>query len=238
MNVHVLDRPDPGLDLLAHNQRATFFFQNVWAEAVRAAFPEVRFRFLVLEEEGNVTAFMPVVEVPHGPLREIVSLPFGTHGGALLAPQVSAEGLGRLHQRFIGMLRSPSVFRYELTAFDPPPVLEADLMRRLGDHLVRSVAPVLQLGQGEESIWNAYDPRLRRSVRRAGKAGVVVEKGASHFGTFFDLYTVQSREWPLPWHHRRDRLEAMLAVLGDRAEVWIGSYEGEPLCAELVLYHP
>ena len=238
MRVNVSDRPDPGLELLARNQRATFFFQSVWGEAVRAAFPELRFRFLVLEEEGNVTAFMPVVEVPHGPLREIVSMPFGTHGGALTALEVSAAGLELLHRRFTGMLRSPRVFRYEVTAFDPPPALEAELMRRLGDHLVKSVAPVLELGQGEESIWNAYDPRLRRSVRRAGKTGIVVERGASHFGAFFDLYAAQSREWPLPWHHRRDRLEAMLAVLGDRAEVWIGSYEGEPLCAELVLYQP
>ncbi len=236
MRVTESDHPDPGV--LAKDPRATFFFENVWADALRTAFPGLGFRYLVLEEDGQVTAFLPVVEVPHGPLHEVVSMPFGTHGGALAAPEASEAGLGLLHQRFIALLRSPRVFRYELTAYDPPPKMEADLVRRLGRHLVRAVTPVLEVRQGEDAIWNAYDPRLRRSVRRAGKAGVVVEKGASHFGAFFDLYAAQSKEWPLPWHHHRDRLETMLGVLGDRAEIWLGSYEGEPLCAELVLYHP
>jgi hypothetical protein len=118
------------------------------------------------------------------------------------------------------------------------PVVEADLVRRLGRHLVRSVAPVLELQQGEEAIWEGYDQQLRRSVRRAGKSGVLVDKGRAHFGTFFDLYTAQSREWSVPWHHQRDRLEAMLAVLGDQAEIWVASYEGQSLCAQLALYRP
>jgi hypothetical protein len=236
MKVHVSDRPNPGV--LAENPRATFFFETIWADALRAAFPNLQFRYLELEEEGRITAFLPVVDVPHGRLHEVVSMPFGTHGGALALPEASAAGLGLLHDRFIAILRSPRVFRYELTAYDPPEIMEADLMRKLGRHLVRTIAPVLELEQGEEAIWTRYDPRLRRSVRRAGKAGVVVDKGPAHFGTFFDLYAAQSREWPLPWHHERGRLEAMLSVLGNRAEVWVGAYEGEPLCAELVLYHP
>jgi hypothetical protein len=238
MRVRESPVPDPGWSLLAHDPRATFFFQPAWAEALRAALPALIFRYLVLEEENRVTALLPLVEVPNGPLREIVSMPFGTHGGALVATEASASGLSLLYERFVSVLRKRAVFRYELTAYDPPPAVEADLVRRLGRHLVRTLTPVLGLRQGEDAIWNAYDPRLRRSVRRAKKAGVVVEKGASHFGTFFDLYAAQSREWPLPWHHRRDHLEAMLSVLGDRAEVWVGSFEGRALCGELVLYQP
>jgi hypothetical protein len=236
MRVHVSDRPDAGL--LARDPRATFFLQPVWADALRSAYPTLSFRYLLLEEDGRTTAFLPVVLVPNGPLREIVSMPFGTHGGVVSAPEASAEGLSLLHRHFASLLRSPRVFRFELTTFDPSPVVEADLVRRLGSHLVRSVAPVLELEQGAESIWEGYDPRLRRSVRRAGKAGVVVERGRAHFNTFFELYSGQSREWSVRWHHPQDRLEAMLAVLGDQAEVWIASYEGERLCTQLVLYQP
>jgi len=193
---------------------------------------------LLLEENGQMTAFLPVVEVPHGPLREIVSMPFGTHGGTVSAPEVSAEGVALLHRHFQKLLRSPRIFRFELTAFDPAPLVESDLVGRLGRHLLPSVAPVLTLEPGDERIWEGYDPRLRRSVRRAGKSGVVVERGHAHFDAFFDLYAGQSREWSIRWHHRRDRLEAMLAVLGNQAEVWIGSYEGQPLCTQLVLYQP
>jgi len=236
MRVHVSDRPDA--ELLARDPRATFFLQPLWADALRAAFPALSFRYLLLEEDERTTAFLPVVEVPNGPLREVVSMPFGTHGGAVAAPEASADGVGLLHRHFLRMLHSPRVFRFELTTFDPSPVVEADLVRRFGRHLIRSVAPVLALQQGEEAIWAGYDQQVRRSVRRAGKAGVVVDKGRAHFGPFFDLYAQQSREWSVPWHHQRDRLEAMLAVLGDQAEIWVASYEGQPLCGQLALYRP
>ena len=236
MKVQVADRPNLGV--LANNSRATLFFEPIWADALRAAFPNLRFRYLELEEDGRITAFLPVVNVPHGRLQEIVSMPFGTHGGALALPEATPAGLGLLHDRFIAYLRSPRVFRYELTTYDPPEVMETDLVKKLGRHLVRSVAPVLDLGRGEKAIWADYDQQLRRSVRRAGKAGVVVQRGLAHFNTFFDLYTRQSREWSLPWHHQRDRLESMLGVLGDQAEIWIASYEGQPLCTQLALYQP
>jgi GNAT acetyltransferase-like protein len=100
------------------------------------------------------------------------------------------------------------------------------------------VAPVLQLAPGEETIWEGYDPRLRRSVRRAEKAGLVAERGLARFNAFFELYAGQSRDWSIRWHHRRERLEAMLSVLGNQAEVWVGTYEGQPLCTQLVLYQP
>src|SRR5262245_42370763 len=143
MRVRVSDRPDP--ELLTRDARATFFLEPRWADALKAAFPALSFRYFLLEENGRTTAFLPVVEVPNGPLREIVSMPFGTHGGPVSTPEVTDEGLGLLHRQFLAMLRSPRVFRFELTTFDPTPQVEADLVRRLGRHLVRSVAPVLNL---------------------------------------------------------------------------------------------
>ena len=238
MKVRESDVLDTGRHILDRNPRATFFFQPEWTAAFLAAYPSADFRYLLLEEDGAVTAVLPVVRVPHGPLHEIVSLPFGTPGGPLLSSEASAAGMSLLNERFRAMVRRPGVFRFELSAYDPPPHLEADLVHKLGRDLVRSQVPVLELAQGEESIWMGYDTRLRRSVRRAGAAGVVVEKGASWFPTFFDLYLSQSREWPLPWHHRRDRLETMLQVLGDRAEIWVGLHEGQALCSEIVLYQP
>jgi GNAT acetyltransferase-like protein len=238
MRVRVSEVLDPARELLARERRATFFFQREWANALRDAYPSLTFKYLVLEEDGRVTAMLPVVQVPHGPLREIVSMPFGTHGGVLSAPEASLPGMELLHARFVAMLRHPGVFRYELTAYDPPAPVEADLLHRLGRDLVRTSVPVLDLAQGEETLWNAYDQRLRRSVRRAEQAGVVAQTGPAQFETFFELYAAQSREWPLPWHHRRERLATMVASLGDRAGIWTGSFAGQPLCAQLVLYQP
>ena len=229
--------PEPARALLT-DVRATFFFQPEWTAALAAAYPNAEFQYLLLEEDGVITAVLPMVRVPHGPLHEVVSMPFGTHGGPLMSSQASALGLGLLNERFRAMVWRPDVFRFELSTYDPPPHLEADLIAKLGRDLVRSQTPVLELAQGEESIWNGYDTRLRRSVRRADTFGVVVEKGDSWFPTFYDLYASQAQEWPLPWHHRRDRLEKMLAVLGDRAEIWVGLHEGRPVCSELVLYQP
>lgn len=238
MRVRESDDLDPGRFLLERDPRATFFFQPEWTAALRAAYPAATFRYLFLEEDGDVTAMLPVVRVHHGPLKEIVSMPFGTHGGALLSSDATPAGIDLLHRRFIALARRPSVFRFELSLYDPPASLERDLVQKLGRDLVRTQAPVLDLGQGDEAIWSGYDTRLRRSVRRADTVGVDIEHGLSLFPTFFDLYTSQSREWALPWHHNRERLLEMLAVLGDRADVWVGSLEGRALCAELVLYQP
>ena len=238
MKVYESDVLDPGRHLLERDPRATFFFQPEWTAALRTAYPKAVFRYLLLEEDGNVTAVLPVVFVPHGPLREIVSMPFGTHGGAIVASEASPEGIGALHRRFVALTHRPGVFRFELTAYDPPPRVERDLVGKLGGDLVRTQAPVLDLRQGDAAIWRGYDTRLRRSVRRADTVGIDVEHGRSLFPIFFDLYEAQSREWPLPWHHRRERLLEMVEVLGDRADVWVGSLNGQALCAELVLYQP
>jgi lipid II:glycine glycyltransferase (peptidoglycan interpeptide bridge formation enzyme) len=155
----------------------------------------------------------------------------------VVAPEASAAGLAALAQAFRRRVDRAGTVRHELTLFDPQARVRAALEPLLGRHLIETDVPVLDLTPNPEVVWERYDQRLRRSVRRAGQVGVVARRGRDGFETFYRLYAAQAREWPLPWHHRRDRLLRMIDALAERAEIWVGSYEGDPLCAQLVLVH-
>jgi hypothetical protein len=208
-------------------------------EALVCAYPEIHPRVLVLEEAGTAHGFLPYAEIPRARWREIVSLPFGTHGGPVVSAAASPAGIRALVEAFARRLRAPRVFRHELSVCDPSPALREPLVRALGDRLIESTTQVLDLTGGESALWEGYEQQLRRSVRRAGRAQVTVRPaGPEGLDAFHALYAAQTRSFPIPWSHGLPALRALTASPGIHARFWIASRAGRDLCAQMVLERP
>jgi hypothetical protein len=231
--------PETARPLLEADPRATTFLDPSWLEALVAAYPRFRPFHLLLEEGGRVTGVLPAAEARPLGLREIVSLPFGTHGGPLLDPAASEAGIRMLVGRFVELTGRLRTVRFEMTVFDPPAALAGVLDAMLGRHRIEETARVLDLRPGPDALWSAYDQKLRRNVRRAQKAGIWVRRGEGEADreAFFRLYAGQAEERTIAWHHRRPRLEVLFRMLGPRSGIWLAGRGEEILCAQLVLYH-
>lgn len=240
LRVHALSNPPAEAErLLEEDPRATIFLHPKWMNALVRGYPRLSPRYLVVEEDGEVAGFTPLAEIRPGGFREVVSMPFGTHGGPVLARGISEEGIRLLHREFVALTRRFGTARFEMTLFDPSETLTRELESALGSHRVTAATRLLDLTPGPEDLWKGYTQQLRRSVRVARKAGVEVreEPGTAGLDAFSRLYAGQSREWDIPWHHSRAALGEIVDSLGDDARIWVASHEGKDVCAQLTLYH-
>lgn len=231
--------PDAARPFLDADPRATFFLDPAWLEAVTGAYPRFRPFHLVLEEAGGVTGVLPVAETRPLGLREFVSLPFGTHGGPILAPTATEAGTVLLLERFAELTGRLRTVRFEMTVYDPPPALEGALDAALGAHRIDERNWVLDLRPGRDALWDGYEQRLRTNVRRARKSGVWIRSGEgdADLATFFRLYSGQAETRSIAWYHRQPQLETLARSLGSRCRIWLAGLGEEALCGQLVLYH-
>jgi hypothetical protein len=231
--------PEEALPLVGHDSSAGFFQHPRWMNAICKAYPRFRPICLVAEEDGVVVGVTSVVEIERFGLREVVSMPFGTHGGPVLSPEATPQAVKELNRCFVRRLRGPRTFRYEMTLLDPSQILKDDMQGRLGGDLIPGTSMILDLSPGAEELWNRYDQRLRRSVRIASRSEVVVreEKGPDGLDAFFQLYRNQAQTWELTWHHSREALGVLVNELAPDVKIWVAGLPDRDLCAQLTLYH-
>ena len=240
LGVSLSTSPPPEADrLVDEDPRATVFLHRKWIGALVRGYPRLSPRYLILMEDGEVAGFTPLAEIRPGGLRELVSMPFGTHGGPVVARGVSSAGIELLNREFMDLTRRFGTVRFEMSLYEPSETLTRGLESTRGVERIPSTTLVLDLTPGPEKLWEGYSQQLRRSVRIARKAGVEVreEPGTSGLESFYRLYRMQSREWEIPWHHSLEALTPMVDSLGEDARIWVASHEGRDVCAQLALLH-
>jgi hypothetical protein len=113
------------------------------------------------------------------------------------------------------------------------------------------LAHVLDLAGGFDHVWSKrFAQGARANVRKAEKAGVVVERGSSeeHVAAFYGLFDRQLDRWGAGQHeplwlaryrgHRRDpvrKFHLLAQALGDAFGIWVASLDGRPIATTLVL---
>lgn len=232
--------PPQAMRLLERAGGTLLFHQPRWIEAMRRAYPRFRPAHLLLEEDGSLSGVLPVMEKRAWGLGEVVSSPFGTYGGPILDAGASRDGVRALAKGFLARARRFGIFRFEMTLFDAAPHTREDLVAVLGGFAVPSGTWIIDLGAGEEAVWNGYEGRARTAVRRARELGVAaaVEDGDDAIAALHGLHEGQGRRRPIPWYHAREGLAAVKEVLGEDARVWLARHEGKPVAGALVLSNP
>jgi Acetyltransferase (GNAT) domain len=139
------------------------------------------------------------------------------------------------------------------TVIRPNPLLAAEWMAaaRPSVRAVARLSHVLDLEGGFERIWDERFTQLaRRNVRKAEKAGIVVERGSSekHLAAFEALWNRSLERWASRQHEplwlSRIRLRGqdpprkfrlLASTLGDAFGVWLASLDGRPVAGAIVL---
>lgn len=232
--------PESWQDLCLRDPHATLYLFPRWTEALLRAYPEYRPLYLVAVEDGRVAGLLPMVRRRRFGLDQYLSLPFGGHGGPVLAADAPPETVPALARAFARLVFSPRVIRFEMTVFRPSASLEEGLTPDLGRTFQQFRTHLVDLRPGFDEIWaHAYDKNTRNCVRMAERAGVTVaeETGEEALQTLYRLHRDQARAWPGVHAHPLRAIRAVRDTLGADARIYVARREGKPLVACLYLEH-
>ncbi len=230
--------PQEWAALCAQDPHATFFSGPRWMDALTRAYPAYRPGFLVAREGKAVAGVLPFVRLRKYGLSQILSLPFGTHGGPILAADAPPGTAPALARAFGRRVRLPSVLRYEMMVYDPTPARRAALAPVFGRVFQEFRTHVVDLTPGFEEIWTRrYDKNTRNCVRVAERAEVTAgeERGPEAVDILYRFHLEQSEGWPGIRPHPREALAAVAGSLGEGARIYVARVQGEPVAAVLFL---
>lgn len=233
--------PPPGWDSLCEEEpRATLFLHPRWMEAMLRAYPRYRPLYLVAMEGGTVSGGIPVVRMSRLGTEQFLSMPFGSHGGPLLAPGADPEAARALAREFRELGTGLRTLRFEMSVFDPPATLREAMAGPLGFSFQDFRTHVVDLRPGFEELWrNGYRRGTRKCVRAARRAGVEIHAQPAEEGLniLAELHGRQSRSWEGVHPYSGDALAAIAGVYGLDARIYAARRDGETLAACLFLTH-
>ena len=232
--------PSSWPDLWAADPRATLFLHPRWMKALTRAYPSYRPRYLVARDHGDVVGLLPLVQTSRLGMHRILSLPFGTHGGPLLAARAPAGTAPSLAREVLRLATRPRTVRFEMTVYDPPAALREALEPSLGEFFQDFRTHVVDLTVSFRELWeHRYFKNTRNCVRMAERGGVTVavERGREAVGLLARLYAEQSKGWAGIVPYPEEVLQAVVDTLGDDARIYVARHEGKPLAACFNLEH-
>jgi CelD/BcsL family acetyltransferase involved in cellulose biosynthesis len=232
--------PSAWAELCRNDPRATLFTHPRWMEAVLRAFPGHRPLYLVAVDGDRAQGLIPLVRRRRLGLDQILSLPFGTHGGPLVAPNAGPDTVPALARAFRELVSGIRVMRFEMTVFNPGAALEEGLAGELGGWARRMTTHLIDLTPGFDHLWDErYDRNTRNCVRMSERAGVTAaeETGPEALAVLHRLHEAQARDWTGIHAFSLDALRGVCDTLGTDARIYVARREGKPLMACLFLEH-
>jgi FemAB-related protein (PEP-CTERM system-associated) len=108
----------------------------------------------------------------------------------------------------------------------------------LGARRDEKVRMVLDLPTDGKALWNGLDAKVRNQVRKGDKNQLSVRWGGEELlGDFYRVFAVNMRDLGTPVYSRR-LFGAILAQMGERAELAVTDYQGRPVAGALLVHDP
>ena len=196
-----------------------------WKDAIEGAYGH-RAPYLIARTDGRVTGILPLVAVRSRLFgASLSSLPFVDFAGAAALDDASRDALVTKAVELAGSLR----VRYlELRQTTP---VSATLPTA-----THKVLMTLTLPENEDAMWSALSSERRNRVRRAQKAGLVVEVGdAAVLPRFYDIWTRNMRDLGSP-PHSREFFAAVMRHFGSNAAILLVRHGDTYIGAALALH--
>ncbi len=211
---------------------ATVFHHFGWAQTLAEGAGH-RPYFLSIEDAGEVLGVLPLC-LMEGRLfgRFLVSLPHYL-GGVCAATEEAADALV---ERACALAQELKVNSLELRGNGPLPVAE-----KRGIQVSRHKASfLLDLGAGEEALWQGLRKQVRNRIRKGREAGLSVETGGHLAGEFWEVFSANMRQIGSPTFSPRF-FSAVLEAFpggagGPEAEILLARRAGRPVAGKLVLH--
>lgn len=214
----------------------TTAFQSIaWREALASTFSQLIPTYLLIKEDDSVVGGLPAfVFQPIPGIRLWHSMPWNLFGGIyhIESPQINPETLIRSIETEAAA-QGWCEIRWTLTPNRT--VTDGDLFTEMGYTRTDHFTHLLKTNGDVESLWHAYNKRVRGAVRKAEKSGVIVTDTDSQeaLSTFYDMYLMTVKRLggtPKPCALMQTLLERKIAKLA------IATYDGTIIAGLLYLH--
>ncbi len=210
-NAFVLSRPE-----------ATVAHLWEWSAAIADTYGH-QTHHLVVRDEAGIGGVLPLTAVESRLFgRSLVSRPYLDAGGILARSDAAWSMLSTAATELAARLR---IRRLDLRQATPPRLALAARADKVT--LVLDLAPTpsgvadVSTSAHVEAVWHGIGAKTRNQVRKAERAGLVVERaGADRVGDFYRVWCVNMRDLGSPAHSER-WFQAVCAHLGERATCYL-----------------
>lgn len=216
--------------------RGTNAFQSLaWREALASAFSQLIPTYLLIKQDDSVIGGLPAfVFQPIPGIRLWHSMPWNLFGGIyhIEPPQINPETLIRSIETEAAA-QGWCEIRWTLTPHRT--ATDGDLFAGMDYARTDHFTHLLKTNGDIESLWHAYNKRVRGAVRKAEKSGVTVTDtdSAEALSTFYDMYLMTVKRLggtPKPRALMQTLLERKIAKLA------IATYRGTIIAGLLYLF--
>ena len=220
--------------ILRHCPETTAFQSLAWRDAVANAFIQLTPTYLLIKQDDSVIGGLPAfVFQPIPGICLWHSMPWNLFGGIHLieSPRINPETLIRSIETEAAA-KGWCEIRWTLTPNHH--LIHGDIFIELGYERTDHFTHLLKTNGNVESLWNAYNKRVRGAVRKSEKSGVIVTDTASEaaLSTFYDMYLMTVKRLggtPKPRALMQTLLDQKIATLA------IATYHGTPIAGLLYL---
>lgn len=195
MHVYILDpltpqNQDKWDTILRQCPDTTAFQSLVWRDALASAFSQLTPTYLLINQDGTVIGGLPAfVFQPIPGIRLWHSMPWNLLGGVHLIESVKINP-----ETLINSIEATAAakgwceIRWTLTPNRT--TTDGDIFAEIGYERTDHFTHHLKTNGDVESLWHAYNKRVRGAVRKAEKSGVEVTDTDSQeaLSVFYDMY--------------------------------------------------
>jgi CelD/BcsL family acetyltransferase involved in cellulose biosynthesis len=228
-------------ELLDRSRGATVFHTLEWASVLKETFRDLTVRYILVEDkQGGYVAGMPFAKSTTLIFTSYLSMPFGTYGGPVAVQGSEDDVFPFISTALQGVTRGLLPFSFSCVLYGTPVQLERAVHNAFPrGRKVKASTHLINLDAGFQKLWDdAFDKETRTCARKAERSGVKVEEDTTQDGAalLHSLYLKQVAEWGAGTAYPRRLLSKAAELMGDKAKIWVGRLNGEPVCAVLVLY--
>lgn len=229
VNVRVIDDREASRwdAFVASDERASNYHRYLWRQVMERGCG-CRTHYLLAETgDGAVLGVLPLAQLQSRLFGNfLVSLPYFNYGGGLAATAAADAALvGRAADLASALGASHLELRETVPRGEQWPVR------------TDKVAMVLPLAGDADAQFAAFGAKLRSQVRRPEREGATVERGGAELlDRFYAVFARNMRDLGTPVYGR-EFFRAIMAGVGDGAEVVVVSVNGSPAAAGLIVHH-
>ena len=213
----------------------TAFQSLAWRDALAGAFRQLTPNYLLINQDDSMIGGLPAfVFQPIPGIRLWHSMPWNLFGGVHLieSVKINPETLLRSIET-AAATEGWCEIRWTLTP--KYTAMVGDFFAEMGYKRTDQFTHLLKTSGGVESLWQAYNKRVRGAVRKAEKSGVTVTDAESEeaLSTFYDMYLLTVKRLggtPKPYALMQMLLQRKIAKLA------IATYQGTIIAGLLYLF--
>jgi hypothetical protein len=168
----------------------------VWRDALTNAFKQLVPAYLFIKQDESVIGGLPAfVFQPIPGIRLWHSMPWNLFGGpqTIDSAQVNPEKLISTIETYLETASSKKGWCELCWTLSPDDnVKYGDLLAKTGYERTERFTHILRTNEDIDTLWHAYNKRVRGAVRKAQKSGVEVTdtENDADLSTFYDMYLI------------------------------------------------